>query len=155
MTLCELSLRIQVTGIVERHQHTFETVSFPPVLFHLWSSSHARHGTCSYLNWTWKFHIFLRPLLMKIHHCEVLIRNIYQLQSAWSENPPTAVWIDSSWWIFREGISQLVDFSKKHFAAGGFLLGGIVWTDKIGFDLVLLTKVVVCRHSDFSQANLS
>jgi len=35
------------------------------------------------------------------------------------------VWIDSSWWIFRKSISQLVDFSEKHFAAGGFLLGGI------------------------------
>jgi len=35
------------------------------------------------------------------------------------------VLIDSSWWIFRKGTSQLVDFSEKHFAAGGFLLGGI------------------------------
>ena len=32
---------------------------------------------------------------------------------------------DSSWWIFRKSTSQLVDFSGKHFAAGGFLLGGI------------------------------
>jgi len=38
---------------------------------------------------------------------------------------PTAVWTHSSWWIFRKGTSQLVDFSEKHFAAGGFLLGGI------------------------------
>jgi len=50
---------------------------------------------------------------------------IHQLRSAWSKNPPTAVWGHSSWWIFRKGTSQLVDFSEKHFAAGGFLLGGI------------------------------
>jgi len=32
---------------------------------------------------------------------------------------------EQSWWIFRKGTSQLVDFSEKHFAAGGCLLGGI------------------------------
>jgi len=50
---------------------------------------------------------------------------IHQLRRAWSKNPPTAVWRHSSWWVFRKGTSQLVDFSEKHFAAGGFLLGGI------------------------------
>ena len=50
---------------------------------------------------------------------------IHQLRSAWSKNPPTAVWRHSSWWIFRKGTLQFVDFSGKHFAAGGFLLGGI------------------------------
>jgi len=30
--------------------------------------------------------------------------------------------IDCSWWIFRKGTSELVDFSDKPFAVGGFLL---------------------------------
>jgi len=50
------------------------------------------------------------PSHWKSTNCEVLIRKIHQLQSAWSKNPPNAVWIDSSWWIFRKGTSQLVDF---------------------------------------------
>jgi len=62
---------------------------------------------------------------------------IHQLRSADSKNPPAAKsliqkptncslnTLDSSWWIFTKGTSQSVDFSEKHFEAGGFLLGGI------------------------------
>ena len=75
----------------------------------------------------------------------MLIRKIHQLQSAWSKNPPTPVWVDSSWWIFRKGTSQLVDISEEHFEAGVFILGGIeniyyvkifVFQQKIAWDLM-------------------
>jgi len=79
---------------------------------------------------------------------------IHQLRSADStnpptakcliQNPPTAVWIDSSWWIFRKGISQLVEFSEKHFAAGGFLLGGI--------DVSLMRRMEIIRMHQCSNS---
>ena len=61
---------------------------------------------------------------------------IQELQSAWSNNPPTAKClfrkptkysVNGCWcfFFFRESISQVVDFPDKHLTVGGLFFGGI------------------------------
>jgi len=42
-----------------------------------------------------------------------------------SKLPPTAICSHCSWLVFGSSTLQLVDFSNRHFAVGGFSLGGI------------------------------
>jgi len=62
-----------------------------------------------------------------------------------------------SWWAIRTRTLQLVGFPKKHFAVGGFLLGGIVellvkWLGLVATDETQCCTVVT--HSRFHSRNL-